>query len=422
MAGGQERTVPIKKGPAEPAATRIERPDPVPIRQPALPPEPSPSARTIEARKQMTKEEVDALNEFVTRLTESAATSGSVREQRRLLFAIGNELKRLKPDSQQAAEVLDRMRGFQIELGGQSYIIERYLTRGAFGAAFVVKDRATEEEGVLKLSLPFDRREMFLQPGASSRDVMKAEQIRNSIMEAAAMSRLSQYDVPPGKPRQPLERKGAFPPFPLLKAAQFIPHPDDPDKKNPSLRIQALVMELLQGNRLDQLIQQADLARDPEILKRFIRELLQAVQYMHYRGIYHSDLKLSNVMADLDMHPYLIDFGSARVGVIEARQRIKKDPKIVYGLADNIIFAGTDYISGFEDPSAPRDMYALGVMIRKIIQGTHQRRQTDHPEERMRSLPQVSQHINALSELMTKVEPKERPTITQLLKQLDSIG
>ena len=69
----------------------------------------------------MTQEEVAALVEFVTRLTESSAVADSVKEQRRLLFAIGNELKRVKPDSAQAAEAMERMEGFQIELGQKTY-------------------------------------------------------------------------------------------------------------------------------------------------------------------------------------------------------------------------------------------------------------------------------------------------------------
>ena len=368
----------------------------------------------------MTSEEVEALNLFVSRLTESSAAVESVRDQRRLLFDIGNELKRLKPDSAQAAEALTQMKGFQIELGGHMYVVEEYLTRGAFGATFVVSDSTTQEKDVLKLSLPFDRTEMFVKPGASVRDVQKAEGVRNTIMEAAALSRLSQYDVPPGKPRQWLERKGPFPPFPLLKAAQFIPHPDDPDRRNPSLRIQALVMERIEGKRLDQFVQRQNLAADAEVLKRFVRELLQALQYLHRRGIFHSDLKLSNIMVDQDLHPYLIDFGSATVAVIEAKQRKSGTGKVVYGIVDNI-FASKDYTTGFEYPSAPRDVYALGVTLRKIIQGNRLRRKTDESEKRHTIIPLVAQRIGEMAELMVKTDPAERPTIGQLLKQLESL-
>lgn len=407
-----ERTAPMvkkvgqAKSPASPVAF-------IPKAAPA--PEPTPSPRTKEARKLMTKEEVEVLHDFITRLTESAAAADSVQEQRRLLFDIGNELRRLKPDSAQTAEVLGRMKGFQIDLGQKKYQIEQYLARGAFGVAFVVKQAGSHEEDVLKLSLPFDRSDMFVQPDASGSRVMQAEQIRNTIMEAAALSRLSQYDVPPGKPRQWLERRGAYPPIPLLRAALFIPHPD-----NANLRIQALVMEKIEGERLDQVVKRLELARNPDVFKQLTKELIAAVRFLHNRGVMHSDLKLSNVILDTDDHPYLLDFGSAQVAPIAAKQNAKQGERVVYGQVDNI-FANKEYVTGFESTSAARDVYALGVVLRKIAQGNHMRRKEDQPEKAWEHLPLVSQQIVKLTEQMTLSEPSQRPNINELLRQLEAI-
>lgn len=360
----------------------------------------------------MTQEEVDTLSEFVTRLTETAAGTESVKEQRRLLFAIGNELRRLKPDSVQAAEVLDRMRGFQLELGKKQYRIEEYLTRGTFGAAFIVSGPDGEED-VLKLSLPFNRKEMFSRPNASSRDVMRAEAIRSTIMEAATLSRLSQYQTAPGKPRDWIERKGPYPPIPLLRAAQFIPHPDNPD-----LRIQALVMEKIEGTRLDQVVQTMDLAQDPKKLNALARELLIALQFIHNRGVTHGDLKLSNIILDQKLYPYLLDFGSAQVALIAARQTRRPSERVVYGSVDNI-FGTQDYLTGFETPSTERDIYALGVVLRKIIQGNHLRRKSDTPESRMDKLPPEDLSLVKMVDQMTLREPEQRPKVQDLLQRLE---
>lgn len=396
--------MPKKVGLTEPAKALAPK-------RPALPPEPSPSPRTAEARKAMTQEEVAALAEFVTQLTESSTGTDSNKEKRRLLFAIGDELKRLKPDSDQAAEVMSRMKGFQIELGQKSYLIEEYLTRGSFGAAFVVRGPDGEED-VLKLSLPFNRDNMFSRPNASIKDVMRAEKIRNTIMEAAALSRLSCYETGPGRPHDWIERKGAYPPIPLLRAAQFIPHPDNSD-----LRIQALVMEKIEGTRLDELVKVMDLAQDPNRLRGLAKELLRSLQFMHNRGVLHGDIKLSNIIVDHDLHPYVLDFGSAQVVTISGRQLLRPNERVVYGHVDNI-FASTDYISGLESPSTQRDIYAMGVVLRKIIQGNHLRRKFDSVDARIKQLPAGDHVLVKMAEDMTKENPGQRPTVNELIDRL----
>lgn len=408
MSSGFERTIPLPK-----KAGAGEKKEMVP--RPAPPPEPSPSMRTLEARRVMTQEEGEELNALVTQLTESSAVTESIKEQRRLLFAIGEELKKVQLDSTQAADAMRRMKGLRLVLGQADYEIEDYFARGTFGAVFLAREDEAEEQDILKMSLPFDRREMFAKPTASVRSVLRAEQIRNSIMEVAALSRLSQYSVSPGKPRKFIERQGAFPPIPLLRTAQFIPHPDD---KN--LRIQAIVMEKIRGERLDQLIKHVDLAFEPDTLLELAKKLILALQYIHNRGVFHGDLKLSNVMVNEDRDPILLDFGSAQVAPIADRQQLNPSERVVYGHVDNI-FGATDYVTGTETLSAPRDVYAMGVILKKILQGSQQRRSTDEQQKRRGDLPELSRQLSSISDQMTLVDPTKRPTVSQLLESLDRL-
>jgi serine/threonine protein kinase len=78
-----------------------------------------------------------------------------------------------------------------------------------------------------------------------------------------------------------------------------------------------MVMELLKGNDLAQFIR----ARAPMALKDVrvaIEPIMDALDYMHERGIIHRDIKPENIMFRGDGTPVLIDFGTVRAISTEA--------------------------------------------------------------------------------------------------------
>ncbi len=73
-----------------------------------------------------------------------------------------------------------------------------------------------------------------------------------------------------------------------------------------------MVMELIQGTSLDVLIAKSSGQRvDLALACRIMSELLGALNYAHMQGIWHRDVKPSNILLDRDNHVHLADFGIA---------------------------------------------------------------------------------------------------------------
>jgi tRNA A-37 threonylcarbamoyl transferase component Bud32 len=73
-----------------------------------------------------------------------------------------------------------------------------------------------------------------------------------------------------------------------------------------------LVFELIKGISLGSWVKSFSTYGVPEkIAKPVLKKILNAIAYLHTKGICHRDLKLENVMLTADLNPKLIDFGFA---------------------------------------------------------------------------------------------------------------
>jgi len=76
--------------------------------------------------------------------------------------------------------------------------------------------------------------------------------------------------------------------------------------------VYCMVMELIEGMSLDALIASSPGNRvDLALACRIMSELLTALNYAHMQGIWHRDVKPSNILLDRENHVHLADFGIA---------------------------------------------------------------------------------------------------------------
>jgi TPR repeat protein/serine/threonine protein kinase len=217
------------------------------------------------------------------------------------------------------------------------FVIERVLGSGGFGITYLARDTSLNRQVVIKENLPaqFAWRETTtgtVRPRhTSGGDADDYEwSMNNFLREAETLASLDH----PGIVR--VLRK-----FEANGTAYFV-------------------MPFVDGVAFDELIKNrsAEGVRfSDEELKGLLTRLLDALGYLHDRGIYHRDIKPGNILVSNDGVPALIDFGSAR-------QRLSERSMTVVESAGYTPF---EQLQTRGDVGPWSDLYALGATIEKSI-------------------------------------------------------
>jgi serine/threonine protein kinase len=123
-----------------------------------------------------------------------------------------------------------------------------------------------------------------------------------------------------------------------------------------------MVMQYIEGVDLGIILQ--GYRRDGEFMTpvevvRIFREICQALDYIHSKGVIHRDIKPSNVMLDKDGHAILTDFGISLLTEIGTRGEAFGSPHYI---------APEQAISS-ANVMPQTDFYAVGVMLYQIFTG-----------------------------------------------------
>lgn len=123
-----------------------------------------------------------------------------------------------------------------------------------------------------------------------------------------------------------------------------------------------IVMEKLEGRDLARIIER-DGPIPPRQVRVIIKQVAEALEYAHSKGVVHRDVKPSNVAIDATGHAKLMDFGLAKVNRLEAQLREDED-----------IVLGTPYYMSPEQARGDTldlrtDVYNLGVLAFEMLTG-----------------------------------------------------
>lgn len=133
------------------------------------------------------------------------------------------------------------------------------------------------------------------------------------------------------------------------------------EKANARQDLVYFAMELYNGGTLDDLIE-----RGPFTLQQtrlFMRQIADALDYAHQKGIIHCDLKPGNVLLDENRNAFLCDFGIATL----TTERPKDDGKKITGTP--FYMAPEQWKT--ELTGSWTDVYALGVILWEMLTGDH---------------------------------------------------
>jgi serine/threonine protein kinase len=123
--------------------------------------------------------------------------------------------------------------------------------------------------------------------------------------------------------------------------------------------LMATVLEYAEKGALDGIISSGKpfLATSREVLE-FMRQLMEAVEYMHSQKVVHADLKPANIIVTKDNIPIIIDFDLAVD--LDTVDRARGSP--IY-MAPEVLFGGSIKY----EPTV--DIYSLGVIFYELISG-----------------------------------------------------
>ena len=221
----------------------------------------------------------------------------------------------------------------------EEFVIERVLGSGGFGITYLARDTRLDRQVVIKENLPAqfcfrDTHSLTVAPRhthGEDADNFKWS-LENFSKEAAMLASLDHPGI-----------------VKVLRSFQ-------------ALGTAYFVMPFVEGVTLDVLLrkrQRECLPFNEAELRRLLEHVLDALAYLHERGIYHRDIKPGNLLITSEGLPVLIDFGSAR-------QRLSERSMTVVESGGYTPF---EQLQSKGKVGPWSDLYALGATFAKIITG-----------------------------------------------------
>ncbi|MEO8608641.1 MAG: serine/threonine-protein kinase [Chloroflexota bacterium] len=128
-----------------------------------------------------------------------------------------------------------------------------------------------------------------------------------------------------------------------------------------------LAMEFIDGHELSTVIQKGALT-DYDVLRGWMRNAVEALDYIHAKGLVHRDLKPSNIMLrpsaqDKEFkEAVLMDFGIVRVDVTGTRITGS-------GAVGTIDYMSPEQIMAAREVDRRSDVYSLGIIVYELLTG-----------------------------------------------------
>jgi eukaryotic-like serine/threonine-protein kinase len=159
-----------------------------------------------------------------------------------------------------------------------------------------------------------------------------------------------------------------------------------------------IAMELVEGVSLEDVLESDQVLSESTIL-HIARQVADALDYAHQRGIVHRDIKPGNILVTQDGRVKVADFGIAKVGSAKMTQTGM--------LLGSPAYMAPEHFQG-QPLDGRSDIFALGVVIYELITG-----QPPFAEENLGTLSYKIVHEDAVPPI--RLKPSISPSLNDLV-------
>merc|ERR1719230_1202466 len=140
--------------------------------------------------------------------------------------------------------------------------------------------------------------------------------------------------------------------------------------------------------------------------RRFFRQIVDAVVYLHEEGICHRDIKMENVVLDADGTARLVDFGAAKEGGADT---------FLMSMQGTPAYMAPEVAQQRAHKGGPADVWSLGVLLYNLVSGGAFPFWGKNMDELRRNItaapPKIPAHLSpACRELLTALLHKSSST------------
>ena len=174
-----------------------------------------------------------------------------------------------------------------------------------------------------------------------------------------------------------------------------------------------IIMEYISGGNLQNFVKKRRKLCE-KTAKILFRQIIQGIKYIHSRGIVHRDIKLENILLDLNNIIKICDFG---VGKLIKPNTILKDQ------CGTPVYMAPEIIKGEGYRGFPVDIWSAGVALYIMLSGNLPfNKDKEHNLEysilhkNIKEIPDVSDEANNLLKNILEKDPNKRFTENQILE------
>lgn len=187
------------------------------------------------------------------------------------------------------------------------------------------------------------------------------------------------------------------------------------------------VMEYLEESLKDRMQQYPGNKMPPKITLYIIKKIMSALDFAHWQGVFHRDIKPNNIMFRRDSTPVLIDFGISLL--FAARDESDGSAEEEEKIMGTIHYMSPEQCLNKKDIDGRSDIYSMGVVLYEMLTGkkpyegdSQLKIAVKHAKDPIPRLPvELSQFQPLIDGMMAKNRRHRISSVVQFMELLEKI-